>query len=218
MSWKTFWMEPTGKVRYGLRRYTKRFADDDWTCAGGWHTAIVWTDDVVDHVVDKYGFSEQPLETPPPDDPRWPTECGEGCGYRFAEHDRYQLFFEDLYRRTDTGELRVQHPSLNPPDVPSAEPGATWDAWWMRSAGPDGEPGEDGIMLMVRCPRMDGSVGAGNDWCVDAPAGGGGRWTRTGDPREANVTASPSIAIGPPGSPEFYHGFLQDGVLTDHIG
>ena len=66
--------------------------------------------------------------------------------------------------------------------------------------------------------RPDGSPGTPHDWPVDAPSSGGGHWTRSGDPRACNITASPSIAIGEPGKPGFYHGFLRAGVLTDHIG
>jgi hypothetical protein len=83
-----------------------------------------------------------------------------------------------------------------------------------------GEPnrGPDGVSLTVRCPSPDGRPTAANDWPVDHPSSSGGRWTRTGDPKACTVTAHPSIAIGLPGTPSYYHGFLQDGVLTDHIG
>jgi hypothetical protein len=78
--------------------------------------------------------------------------------------------------------------------------------------------GLDGICLTVRYPRPDGSAGRPWDWPVDGPSRSGGRWARNGDPRACAVTASPSIAIGDPGKPGYYHGFLQNGVLTDHLG
>lgn len=213
MAWQTFWMEPVGRVRIALRRYRSSHESHGWTCEGGWHEAVVWTGEEEPEVRDDSGIRRSTVALPPPEDPRWPVECDGGCGYRFSDQDRYQLFEESLYRRTDTGELRVLHPTMLPPGVPSAGPGAMWDARWM------GGPGPDGICLMVRCPRGDGTDGPLNDWPVDRPPSGGGLpWDRTGDPRAADVTAHPSIAIGLPGRPGFYHGWLQGGVLTDHIG
>lgn len=212
MAWRTFWMEPVGAVRIALRRYHSCADPHGWTCEGDWHQAVVWTGEQAPEVRDDSGVRRS--DAPPPaEDPRWPAECDGGCGYRFTGADRYQLFEESLYRRTDTGELRVLHQTMTPPDVPAAEPGATWDVPWMS------RPGPDGICLMVRCPRGDGTPGWMNDWPVDLPpSGGGAPWERTGDPRRANVTANPSIAIGLPEQPGYYHGWLQGGVLTDHIG
>src|SRR2546430_16962592 len=140
--------------------------------------------------------------------------CDKGCGYRFTEADRWQVWGESLYRRADTGQLRVLHGTMCPPDVPTAEPGASWDAQWMGNH----YRGPDGICLMVRCPAPGREASMGNDWLVDGPSSSGGRVARTGDPRACNVTANPSIAIGFAGQPGFYHGFLTSGVLTDHIG
>ncbi len=210
---RTFWLEPTGRVRVGLRRYANR-AGSGWTCADGWHQALVWTGEEVDEVRGERGYRTQPIPTPPHDDPRWPAECDKGCGYRFTDTDRWQVWDEPLWRRADTGELRVLHTGLNPPDVAAAEPGASWDATWMG----EGWRGPDGICLTVRCPRPDGSDGSPWDWPVDGPSRGGGRWTRSGDPRACTVTVSPSIAIGDPGGPGFYHGFLTGGSLSDHLG
>jgi hypothetical protein len=151
-------------------------------------------------------------------DGRWPVECGQGCGYRFTDDDPRQPWQELLYLRPSTGDRYTIHPpgrdSFPPPGVLVAGAGASYDAWWY----PDAWRGADGISLIVRCPRPDGSPGPAWDWCVDMPSSTGGRWTRSGDPRAANVTASPSIAIGDPGEPGHYHGFLQSGVLTDHLG
>lgn len=210
MSTKTFWLEPVGRERVALRRYAS--AGGAWDCAGGWHEAITWTGEEIGETLSERGHREPPPR-PDHDDPRWPTECSKGCGYQFTDTDAWQAWGGALYRRTDTGELRVLHSTLTPPDVPGAEAGATWDAaaWRGYCVGPDG------IALMVRCPRPDGSPGE-NDWCVDDKSRSGAGWTRTGDPRAANVTAGPSIAIGVPGEPGYYHGFLQAGVLTDHLG
>ena len=120
MTWQTFWLEPTGRQRVALRRYTRVVgAPWPWTCETGWHQAIVWTDEEIDEVVDERGLTSSPPE-PDHDDPRWPAECGKGCGYRFADSDPWQAWGGELFRRTDTGELRVLHTSMCPPDVPAA--------------------------------------------------------------------------------------------------
>lgn len=211
MATQTFWLEPVGRQRVALRRYHSN--GGAWTCDAGWHEAIVWTGEEIDEVLNERGHRESP-PVPPHDDPRWPAECAGGCGYQFAVDDMWQAWGGALYRRTDNGELRVLHPTMTPPDVPGAEPGAMWDAasWRSYCVGPDG------ISLTVRCPRPDGSIGATSDWCVDDKSTTGGAWPRTGDPRKADVTASPSIVIGMPGSPGYYHGYLQAGFLTDHLG
>ena len=213
MTWQTFWMEPTGRERRALRRYTRRPEGGAWTCAEGWHDALVWTGEEVDTVLNEHGYHDLSWPMPPPDDPRWPVQCA-ACGYLFFNEgsDEWQTWAERLYRRTDTGDLRVLHWKYAPPDAPTAEPGAMFDAHWLPRVGPDG------IRLMVRCPRGDGTPGMCQDWPVDEPSSSGGFWTRTGDPRQANVTASPSIAIGAAGAPGYYHGHLQGGVLTEHIG
>jgi hypothetical protein len=209
MPWQTFWLEPTGRQRVALRRYVADHPTGAYTCVGGWHQAVRWTGEEIDEVFNEHGYTDPP-PAPAHDDPRWPTECDQGCGYRFTEQDHWQPWGESLYRRTDTGELRVLHSTMCPPDVPTAEPGASWDARWMG----DIYRGSDGICLTVRCPRPDGSPGIPHDWPVDGPSSSGGRWTRTGDPRAAQVTAGPSIAIGDPDQPGHYHGHLRAGVLT----
>jgi hypothetical protein len=182
------------------------------TCGSGFHSAVVWTGEEIPTVRDDDGVQRQ-RPTIPADDPRWPTGC-DGCGRRFEDYDERQVWLEQVYRRADTGELRVLHSSMHPPDIEPAEAGATWDAVWM----PAQWRGADGISLMVRCPRNDGGCGGGSDWPVDMPStGSGGRWARSGDPRRARVTASPSISIGKPGAPAAYHGWLQSGVLSDPI-
>jgi hypothetical protein len=215
VTWQTFWLEPTGRERRALRRYTGSYQGRLYTCVDGWHQALVWTGEEVDTVWNEHGYHDLSWPAPPHDDPLWPTRC-ERCDHLFSaadDGDEWQTWSERLYRRVDTGELRVLHWKHSPPDAPPAEPGATWDAAWLNYKGPDG------ISLMVRCPRGDGSPGMNHDWPVDAPSTrSGGAWTRTGDPRRANVTVNPSIAIGTPGQPGFYHGFLRDGVLTAHLG
>jgi hypothetical protein len=219
VTWRTFWLEPTGRVRRGLRRYARRVEEvrrgpgSATGCEGGWHDAFAWTGEEVDDArqtdahVDNYVRNTWP--GPARSGPCWPVECDRGCGYQFTEDDHWQTWTEPLYRRTDTGELRVLHWRYAPPDAPTAEAGATWNAIWLPRKGPDG------VSLMVRCPRPDGSPGL--DWPVDEPSTiSGGLWTRTGDPRQADVTVAPSISIGTPGAAGYYHGHLVAGVLSDH--
>lgn len=212
MPWPTFWLEPTGADRVALRRYTTTENLLDDTCETGSHEAIVWTGDEVSTILDTDGVRRS-MVTVAPTDPRWPAACSR-CGRVFEDADERQVWLEQLYTRTDTGELRVLHSRLHPPDAPPAEPGAMWHAPWM----PPRWRGADGISLMVRCPRNDGGPGMCPDWPVDMPStGSGGYWVRAGDPRKCNVTASPSISIGEPGTPGAYHGWLQDGVLSDRL-
>lgn len=215
MGVKTFWLEPTDQVAVGLRRYSHR-TGDTWDCAGGYHQALVYTGTELAEFTEELG--RRHLTSRPQvehDDPWWPTECAQGCGYQFTDDDQWQEWQELLYRRTDTGELRVLHQGAPAPDAPAAEPGACWDAWWM----PDNWKGSDGIALMVRCP-------GGHDWHVDSRASNCGRpdddvhkcWLRHGDPRKCRVTVDKngdtcSAGAGSIGTPN-WHGFLRDGVLV----
>lgn len=208
-------MEPAGYDRVALRRYSAIPQDDlstpAWTCGAGYHSAVVWTGDEVPTVLDADGV-RRVRPTVPADDPRWPAVCS-GCAYVFSDDDEPQVWLEMVFRLPSTGELRVLHTNMFPPDIRPAEAGAMWDAVWM----PEQWTGADGISLMVRCPRNDGA-GPGSDWPVDMPStNSGGRWVRSGDPRTGLVTVSPSISIGTPGEPGAYHGWLRDGVLSDPI-
>lgn len=213
MPWQTYWLEPSGRGAAGLRRYARPSGSDwAWECAVGWHSALAWTGEV-DCVAGPDGCWPRLPETAR-DAPGWPEVCDRGCGYRFGPDDAWQDFLEPLYRRADTGAIEVLHLSTNvPPQAVMAAPGASWDAVWMSEhwRGPDGRH------LTVRCPNMDGSPG-GHDWPVDGPSSRGGRWTRTGDPTRGEVHVNPSIAIGRPEDPRYYHGWLHGGVLSDHLG
>lgn len=207
---QTFWLERTDEVAVGLRRYAH--SGNGLDCASGYHHALVYTgNEPVDHTAEGY-LAPRPMVE---DDPRWPTHCSTGCGYAFTDDDEWQMWQEQVYRRADTGELRVLHQGAPAPDAPSAEPGACWDAWWMPfSKGPDG------MTLMVRCPD-------GHDWMVDSRASNCGLpdddvhrcWVRHGDPRECRVTVDKdgltcSAGAGSIASPGGWHGFLRDGRLV----
>lgn len=211
---QTFWLEPTEQVAVGLRRYT--VGEGGFDCAHGHHRALVYTgrepaiyDDRDGRRVRLNGLTDVPR-----DDPAWPTKC-EDCAYEFTAEDHWQRWTELLWERTDTGELRVLHQNAQAPGAPSAEPGASWDAWWMPF-----QRNPDGIYLMVRLPD-------GHDWTVDSrasnctlPHDGEHRcWVRHGDPRECKVTVdkdglSCSAGAGSIASPK-WHGFLRNGVLVE---
>jgi hypothetical protein len=95
------------------------------------------------------------------------------------------------YRNVATGEVILADPDL--PIGAMFYSNELYDI--KRGVGPDGK------CLYVVTP--------GGHWPVDHPSSDNGPgWTRTGEP--PNVTASPSINfVGR------YHGFLQNGVLTD---
>jgi len=100
-----------------------------------------------------------------PDDPRL-AECHH-CGEVFD--GTWVVGHDPLYLGEGGAEMVLSE----------AGPGATWDAGWM----PDEYRGEDGVALCVRLPN-------GIDWMIDGPATGGGRWTRSGDPRKKSRSAS----------------------------
>jgi hypothetical protein len=190
MPWTCFLIEPTGTARRSLRRYS-----DERRCAlaeGGTHDAQVELDEVA--VTEKAnGIWQAPKIEVPHDDPRWPSHCA--CGYQFQEDDAWQVASERLYVNRETGEFYHLNRFSQLPI------GAMWYAPWYPTewAGPDGQ------ILCVVTP--------GGLWCIDQPAQGGGRWTRSGTP--PNVTARPSI-VATMGN-RSYHGWLTDGVLTDDI-
>lgn len=183
-----FLIEPTPRTERKLRRFC--FSSDS-KCAGRWgyhngHTAF--GEGTYHYDIDKDGDKtirwDDDHETPPHDDPRWPTKCDD-CSYLFTPDDQWQVFREVIYVR-DTGATMTLR------DCP---PGAMYDAFWYPEKGPDGRA------LCVALPP-----GGGMDfWHVDGPSKGGGTWTRSGEP--PFVTANPSIL-----TPR-YHGFLRNGWL-----
>ncbi|GAC1521610.1 MAG: hypothetical protein NVS3B1_06000 [Marmoricola sp.] len=206
----TFWLERTDQMAWGLRRYSNR----EPIGGDGYHSALVYLE-VRPAVIGPDGY-RLPAEDVDHSDPRWPTKCSE-CAYTFVDGDHWQVWTEGIWVRSDTGERFVLHQSAPATSlgIPSAPPGACWDAHWMG----DWAKGPDGICLMVRLPN-------GHDWMVDAEASNCTRpgdrshrcWVRSGDPRTGSVTVGKdgetcsagagSIAAGD------YHGFLTGGVLT----
>lgn len=213
-------------ARLSLRRFT--FSIDEEgprpahrNCPAGTSgcDASVMLDDQIQELMEEQpdGYRvlrEVPEEKRPGhDDPRWPTVCAQ-CGEPFVEGDEWQVNQNGLFVRSDNDAL-VAFRGYG--DISFA--GALYDMWWrkgytiLRDDGTRrGFVGPDGISLCAICPN-------GLPWEVDGPATGGGGWTRTGDPRRPEtLTVQPSIIAGKPGAPGTYHGFLQNGAFTAHIG
>ena len=204
MPTQCFMLEVTNHYRRHLRRYVYNRDQEKCPYIGshGYHHAMNLLDELVlddpkDENVcgDRYPHDKGP----------WPTHCP--CGYQFQPQDEWQLFVQHLYSRSDTGELI---------DLREAPAGAMWYANWMIERRTKPEPGQtgtyfgpDGHCLVVKTPA--------GDWMVDGPSTNGNGWTRTGVP--PLVTANPSIWVGCPETvpPKGYHGFLQNGTLTDPL-
>lgn len=203
----TFWLEPTGEVARGLRRYSRHSETArGFDCAGGYHQALTY--------LDRHPAGECPPV--PHTDPRWPSSCAD-CGQPFSDGDEWQDWTVQIYRRPADGAEFVLHASAGAGTLgaPSAPPGAMWDAHWYPTRGKNSP---DGIMLMVRLPN-------GHDWMVDAQAANCTRpgqphacWVRHGDPKLANVTVDKNGDTCAAGAGSIlagdYHGFLTAGVLT----
>lgn len=200
-----FWLEPTGRSRIGLRRFT--FSGRGMDCPkGGGHDAsrltrklfeAPWTKDVDEHVY----LEAVPDELiPRRGSSSWPFRC-EACGGRFPRGSEWQAFHALEYVRSDTGETVCSRHTHG-----RELAGALFHVPWYDGAGREWHKVRDrgdGIILGAVCPN-------GLLWVIDAEATGGGHWERTGDPREpATLTVTPSIAAGD------YHGFLTAGRFTD---
>lgn len=207
MTVECFWLEPTDRCAYALRRYASGS-----TCSGrfGYHNARVSLGETP-ALFKGEGWCRT-VEIGPKvedfiDDVRWPSKC-EQCDYTFVDGDSRQVFFDLIYRRIDTGTELV---------IRDAPPGAMWDAWWM----PPQWRGPDGKSLIVICPD-------GSQWTIDGPAKNCTLpnddehrcWLRVGDVPKVTVSKN-----GPPGwrtcgagagsiAVKGYHGFLVNGIFT----
>ena len=212
---QTYWLDPTDQVAWGLRRYSR--VGDGFDCAHGYHQALVYLGRapvVYEQREDGSRYRTIGVRTPR-DDPRWPKVCEKCDAYAFTDADEWQDWEELIYRRVSDGAEFVLHQSAGADaiGIPSAPPGATWDATWLKAW-----PTPDGIHLMVLLPN-------GHTWHVDSQASNCTRpgephfcWIRTGDPRACHVTAGKDGDTCAAGAGSIlagdYHGFLRDGVLT----
>lgn len=191
---RCFWLEPTDRQTRALRRYSP----GQGNCSGPmtYHNAEVRIEDGPAGEPTCALRAGHPLLA----DLRWPTQCA--CGYQFTPTDERQLFSQQLYRRTDTGEETT---------LRRAPPGAMWDAhWYGDRCGPDGKH------LMVKLPD-------GHDWFVDGRANNCTMkddsvhrcWVRHGAPPDVTVDKGGHTCAAGAGSiatPK-YHGFLRNGYL-----
>jgi hypothetical protein len=213
---RTFWLEPTEEVAWGLRRYAFDQPDAVRLCSAskiGVHEALVYLGRAPRRT-NQHGVDATSVRTPR-DDPRWPATC-QHCDYRFTDADRWQDWQERIWQRPKDGAEFVLHTGAPAPELglAAAPPGATWGALWL----PEHWRGPDGIALMVRLPN-------GHDWIVDSEASNCTRkgephqcWVRHGDPRKAEVTVDKDGDTCAAGAGSIlagdYHGFLHQGVLT----
>lgn len=226
---RCFWLEPTGMVELSLRRFTYGLSKGEEARPG--HRvcrAQPLRDDGYRQGCDasvKLGIEipirfekakpggfrtirEVPVkDRPKASDRRWPKACS-SCGEPFKRGDTRQVNQAEVYVRSDDGE-EVAFRGYGDRSMA----GALYHAWWREGwiskdaqGNERGYTGPDGICLVAVCPN-------GMAWEVDGPATGGGGWTRTGDPRKPEtLSVTPSIVAGD------YHGYLQAGVFTAHIG
>jgi len=214
---QTYWLEPTDTIAWGLRRYSSRDDHTGFDCENGYHRSLIYLERQPAAWKEEGGRRSLAYRSRiPEDDPRWPKVCSYCNGYEFRPGDTWQDWQELIYRRPDTGQEYVLHNDAGADSIgiPSAPPGAMWDAWWMPSAWKR----PDGIYLMVRLPNS-------HDWAVDSEASNCTRkgethecWVRHGDPREAHVTVDKNGDTCGAGAGSIqgadYHGFMQNGMLT----
>lgn len=205
---RCFLLEPTGKVRVSLRRYTRNNTPDCCSVNPGPSSYHTSASPVVDEPIERGSDGSisnglKPLE--PHDDPRWPKQCA--CGYQFQASDEWQRFVEEVYRRADTGEETT---------IRDAPAGAMWYALWMDDVyTPQGKHN-----LMVKTP--------GGDWHIDGQANNCGMpedrqqqkhhcWIRHGEPPDITVDNAGISCSAGAGSIQCgsYHGFLRQGYLED---
>jgi hypothetical protein len=208
VSLKTFWMEPTGRVRVSLRKFThgrevscpqaKDGHDANTTISEDANKSDWWemSEDGQSHRV-----KEEHVDA---SDPRWAALLCKHCGQPFDGH--HQVWARELYRGAPDGKLYTLR------DLP---PGSMYDYAWL----PESYAGADGIRLTVILPN-------GHPWQVDGPASNCTKpgdkvhkcWVRHGDPRAANLTVDKNGNTCAAGAGSIqagdYHGFLRNGVLT----
>lgn len=187
MGIRCFLVEPSGRTRRTLRRWT-----DGGRTETHQHAARRVLDVVPTGEADSSSLwrnTPAPSNGVPPS--LWPTHCDAGDGFEFTSTDIWQLLHEELYAPPSAAGCEPLEFALR-----DAPPGAMWDAPWfahLRSAA-------DGRCLVVQTP--------GGEWVIDGPSDNGDGWVRTGTPPALTVT--PSIDI-----PGKYHGWLRAGELVE---
>lgn len=214
---KVFFLDPTDRQKLRLRRYShpRKCAKDGWGC----DASVEFGECDIRYREEKDGqftiMSSDDLK-PSNADPRWPTACLK-CGQPFEEGDERQLFTEQIYTRSDTGDRTT---------LRAAPPGACWNAWWISDRRKDGPKGcgyfvgPDGRCLVIRCPD-------GHDWMIDSRCSNCTLpndnehwcWVRTGRPEDGtlHVDKNGKTCAAGAGSIQTknWHGFLHNGFLHE---
>ena len=205
-----FFMEPTGKVRVKLRRYTRGDGECMDTRNWGYHQASVDVGDFED--VDRDVSDLHPGESKfgiAYEDPRWPSHCI--CGTKFSDDVVKQVFEELLLRKQGTDELFT---------IRNLPHGAMWyaehygdiPAW----CGPDGKA------LMVQVLDHPWHVDGRASNCTMPEDNVHKCWVRHGEPPNVTVDKNGHTCQAGGGSiwvrmgkPDGWHGFLRNGRLEE---
>lgn len=189
---RCFWITPTDRARYSLRRYKHRYGANDCPGPYGYHNAETQLGIGPEMTsVDEEGrvFSASPSVQEYLIDYRWPKQCS--CGYVFQPDDEWQVNTHQLFSSgTPLGDMTMYE----------APAGAMFEADWVRKNS--NWTGSDGKCLAVKLPPG----GAHDIWLIDGPSSSGGKWTRVG-------SVLPDISVTPSILTDKYHGFLTNGVL-----
>jgi hypothetical protein len=199
---KCFMLDEIDLARYWLRRYSTG------PCVVNnlqYHNAMFLLEDrKPDYIMSGIHRYLEPGKHPE-SDPRWPTNCL--CGYEFKPGDAKQLFLRQLYKHHETGEI------LTWEDAPT---GAMRYCPWLE--GSSQWVGPDGKSLVVKLPD-------GTDWHIDGRCSNCTKktdrihkcWCRHGTPPNITVDKNGDTCAAGGGSilSGDYHGFLQNGYLTN---
>lgn len=199
---KVFFCEPTKKYTQELRRYSNDRACIKDASKYSYCNASVYLTT----------FESEPQPVSGDDinfegDPRWPKHC-ERCSQPFFPEDHFQVNYERIYRRIDTGEEMTLR--LMPV-------GACWNAFWMTDRGHD--VGFDGRSLVCRVP-------GGYDWMIDGGCSNCTKpdddihkcWVRHGKPEDETIHVDKNGNTCSAGGGSIdtgkWHGFLHNGYLV----
>jgi len=201
-----FYLEPLETQKRSARRYAGN-ADGTPVCPGkfkSFHNGEVFID-IVPIVRGEEGVIELSEQLGP--EAPWPVKC-DSCEYVFEETDARQTRCDQLYKRSDTGEIVTRE---------DAPPGAIYDAYWYPE---DMKNPVDGKHLIAKCP-------SGVWWAIDGKASnctmpddrGPGHhycWVRHGVPPNLTVDKNGHTCAAGAGSivAGDYHGFLLNGCFT----
>lgn len=194
---KCFMVEPTGEMQRHLRRFVYSAPEDKH-----YHSALA--PDGVARRKSPYTGITRAATAHERKRKGWPKKCE--CGYRFKSGDQWQIFFERIYVRADTGEKLIWK---------EAPAGAILEATryhkYPEWCGPDGRA------LLCKLPN-------GHDWHIDGRANNCTMkeddvhkcWVRHGEPPNLTVDKNGHTCQAGAGSIQSgnWHGYLRNGHLV----